>query len=141
MIKKIIGIALIIISFYLMAQPLLSLFQLDVEGFISSLKPILYVPVISYVGWGLLIGFVMATKFVISVIIDIIGMATYLIPGIGEFADTVWAPIQGVLMYILYRNLIGSGIGIAEELLPMTDAVPSATLMWLYTLLTSSGSK
>lgn len=141
MIKKIIGIALIIISFYLMAQPLMQLFQLDVKGFIGSLKPLLYVPAISYVGLVLLIGFAMATKFVISVIIDIIGMATYLIPGLGEFADAIWAPIQGILIYILYRNLIGSGIGVVEELLPMTDAVPSATLMWFYTLLTSSGSK
>jgi hypothetical protein len=137
MIKKIVGIALIIISFYLMAEPISQIFQLDVKGFISSLRLLLYAPVISYIGWGLLIGFGMATKFVISVIIDIIGMATYLIPGLGEFADVIWAPIQGVLIYILYGNLIGAGIGIGEELFPGTDIIPSATLMWLYTLLTS----
>lgn len=137
MLKKIIGIALIIASFYLMVQPLIQLFQLDVEGFISSLKPILYVPIISYIGFGFLVGFVMATKFVISVIIDVIGMATYLIPGLGEFADIIWAPIQGVLIYVLYRNFFGMIVGGIEEISPGGDIIPSATLMWLYTLLRS----
>jgi hypothetical protein len=30
---------------------------------------------------------------ILSIVLDVIGMATYLIPVLGEFSDILWAPI------------------------------------------------
>ena len=73
---------------------------------------------------------------VISVFFDVIGMATYLLPGVGELFDIIWAPIQ----YFWIRGILGPGkteeflsiIGLAEELLPFTDAWPSCTVAIIY---------
>ena len=43
--------------------------------------------------------------FVVSVIIDFIGVLSYLIPIIGELFDIPWAPISGLLVKHLYPDL------------------------------------
>jgi hypothetical protein len=66
---------------------------------------------------------------------DLLGSATYLLPGLGEWFDILWAPISA---FIFYRSFggktgkIGSIINFAEEILPFTDFIPTFTLGYLY---------
>jgi len=71
-------------------------------------------------------------KLIFSIIIDIIGMGSYLIPIIGEFLDLIWAPISGILIKIIYGDNFFVIFGTAEELLPFTDIIPTATICWFY---------
>ena len=69
-------------------------------------------------------------KLILAVMIDLIGVTTYLIPGLGEGGDFVWAPISGVLILVLFPNHKRMALGgVIEELLPFTDLVPTAFLM------------
>lgn len=63
----------------------------------------------------------------------ILGNASYLVPLLGEGFDVIWAPMQAVMMGAMFDKQMPSAkwIGLAEELLPMTDILPSATLSWL----------
>ncbi len=73
-------------------------------------------------------------KLAISLVIDALGMASYLFPGQGELADLVWGPISGAACFLMYRGrlgLIGGAFAAAEEMLPFTDIIPSLTLVWL----------
>lgn len=75
---------------------------------------------------------------VLSLLFDVIGMLSFSIPFIGEFADVVWAPISGLLMVWMYKGTIGKIAGVVsfiEEILPVTDVIPSFTIMWVYTYL------
>lgn len=69
---------------------------------------------------------------VASLAIDALGMATYLIPALGETADLIIAPIISVLIYAVHRTTIGAVMGFFEEIIPFTDIIPSATLIWFY---------
>lgn len=69
---------------------------------------------------------------IVSIIIDLIGMATYLIPAFGEFADAVWGPYVTLLIKNIYGNTFFAVFGGAEETLPFSDFIPTATLAWLY---------
>ncbi len=69
----------------------------------------------------------------ICIIMDLIGMASYIIPGWGEIADTVWAPISGYVFFKLFGGrlgMIGGVLDFLEELLPFTDIIPSFTIAW-----------
>ncbi len=81
----------------------------------------------------------------LGLLFDALGMASFLVPGIGEFTDLIWAPISGWLMTRMYKGRIGQAAGIfnfIEELLPGLDIIPSFTIMWIYTyLLKGSKSK
>merc|ERR1719386_274628 len=44
----------------------------------------------------------MVLKLFCCLLIDTIGFATYLLPGIGELGDVAWAPIQAVLLLYLF---------------------------------------
>ena len=73
---------------------------------------------------------------VLSLLFDAIGMMSFSIPLIGEFADVVWAPLSGLIMVWMYKGTMGKVAGVVsfvEELLPATDIIPSFTLMWFYT--------
>lgn len=41
----------------------------------------------------------------LCILIDIIGMLSYLIPGMGEWLDTIWAPISAFLFIYLFGPL------------------------------------
>jgi len=71
-------------------------------------------------------------KLFLSVIIDLVGFGTYAVPVVGELGDVIWAPLSASLIYLLYGNVPFSALGMFEEILPMTDAIPTATLAWLY---------
>ena len=73
--------------------------------------------------------------FILSIIIDAIGMITYLFPGLGEVFDAVWAPISGILIFLIYKGRIGVGIAgalfaMGEEAIPGTDFIPTGLIMW-----------
>jgi hypothetical protein len=74
-----------------------------------------------------------STKLVLAIALDLVGMATYLLPALGEVADVVWAPIAAVANFLIFRGITGAvgGMGtFLEELLPMTDWIPSFTVTW-----------
>ncbi len=66
---------------------------------------------------------------------DAIGLASNLIPGIGEISDVLWAPISA---YIFRKSFggkvgtIGSIINFLEEIFPYTDFIPTFTLAYFY---------
>ena len=80
----------------------------------------------------------------LSLLFDAIGMMSFTIPFIGEFADVVWAPISGLIMVWLYKGTMGKVAGVVsflEEILPATDIIPSFTLMWFYTYFIKKSQK
>ncbi len=67
---------------------------------------------------------------------DAIGMLSMAIPVVGPFLDILWAPFAAKKMGDMYEGEAGkiaSVIVFVEEIIPMTDFVPTFTLMWLYT--------
>jgi hypothetical protein len=69
----------------------------------------------------------------ICIIMDAIGMATYLIPAFGELVDVAWAPISGYVFYKLFGGrfgLVGGVLNFLEEIIPATDIIPSFTIAW-----------
>jgi|ERR1712166_143943 len=79
-------------------------------------------------------------KLAISILIDIIGILTFLIPVIAEVMDVFWAPLSALLVFQLYGNTLLSGVALVEELLPFTDVFPTATVGWALQY-TAIGSK
>ena len=75
-------------------------------------------------------------KLIIGILLDALGLVSFIIPGIGEFSDVVWAPISAWLMTRLYAGKAGKIAGVisfVEEALPGFDVIPTFTLMWFYT--------
>jgi hypothetical protein len=69
----------------------------------------------------------------ICIIMDVMGMASYFLPVLGEFADIVWAPVSGYVFYKLFGGrlgLIGGVLDFLEEIIPFTDIIPSFTIAW-----------
>lgn len=72
-------------------------------------------------------------NIVLCIVLDLIGMASYFIPWLGEFADVVWAPISGFLFFTLFGGrfgMIGGVLNFLEEIIPFTDIIPSFTIAW-----------
>ena len=70
--------------------------------------------------------------------LDLLGMASYLLPGLGEISDGFYGPFYGMMIFYMYKRngktaaMTGGIFGTIEEVLPGTDIFPTATLMWLY---------
>lgn len=81
----------------------------------------------------------------LGLLFDAIGMASYLLPGIGDMLDVFWAPVAGWLMTRMYKGKLGQAAGVVtfiEELIPGLDVIPTFTIMWVYTyLLTGKKAK
>lgn len=74
-------------------------------------------------------------KLFLGIIFDLIGMISYLIPGVAESVDLIWAPVSGILLAKMYNGWTGKIAGIfgtLEELIPFTDVIPTFTLTWIY---------
>jgi len=74
----------------------------------------------------------------LGLLFDLLGLVSFVVPGIGEFSDIIWAPLAGWLMTRMYRGNLGKAAGLVtfvEEILPGLDVLPTFTLMWLYTFL------
>ncbi len=77
-----------------------------------------------------------------GLVLDAVGMASFLIPGFGEFTDIIWAPVAGWLMTRMYKGSAGKVAGVlafVEELVPGLDVIPSFTIMWMYTYFIRDG--
>jgi hypothetical protein len=70
---------------------------------------------------------------VIALLIDMIGVMSYLIPSFGELFDAFWAPLSSLLVFLLFgKKLSWASFTFFEELFPFTDLIPSATLAWYF---------
>jgi hypothetical protein len=72
-------------------------------------------------------------SLIFCILMDIVGYATYAIPGLGEFADILWAPISSIIFMRTFGGWKGAlgGVGnFIEEILPGMDFIPSFTIMW-----------
>jgi hypothetical protein len=68
-------------------------------------------------------------------IMDLLGSATFLLPGLGEWFDILWAPVSAMLFFNSFGGKvgrIGSIINFAEEILPFTDFIPTFTIAYFY---------
>ncbi|MFK5878545.1 MAG: hypothetical protein QM478_03505 [Flavobacteriaceae bacterium] len=75
-------------------------------------------------------------KLLLSLVYDAIGMLSFVIPGLGEFMDILWAPLSAYLILKMYKGTVGkvgSIISFGEEAGFLgTDIIPTFTLAWLY---------
>jgi hypothetical protein len=72
-------------------------------------------------------------RLLVSLLVDLIGSSSYLLPLVGEGADIIWAPVQTILIMAMYDKTSPNlkYVSFVEEILPFTDIVPSATIGWL----------
>lgn len=72
----------------------------------------------------------------LSILFDAIGMLSFIIPGVGEFSDVVWAPVSVYFIYKMYGGIEGKVAGVASFLEEIgifgTDLIPTFTLTWCY---------
>lgn len=69
------------------------------------------------------------------IIMDVLGSATYVLPGLGEFADIIWAPISAIIFYRSFggwKGAFGGLFNFVEEILPGTDFIPTFTIVWVW---------
>lgn len=75
-------------------------------------------------------------SLLLSILLDGIGMISFVIPGIGEFSDIIWAPFSAYIAFKMYKGTIGkvgSIISFIEESgIFGTDFFPTFTLIWMY---------
>ncbi|GEO08576.1 hypothetical protein SAE01_10720 [Segetibacter aerophilus] len=72
---------------------------------------------------------------------DLLGYASFAIPGLGELSDLVFAPISAFVFYKMFGGLKGTFGGIfnfVEEILPFSDFIPSFSIMWLWQYFTAN---
>lgn len=73
------------------------------------------------------------------IVIDLVGYGSYLIPGIGELTDIIWAPVSGLIFFFAFggwKGAFGGLFNFTEELLPGTDFIPTFTIAWVWRYLT-----
>lgn len=64
-------------------------------------------------------------------VMDIIGCMSFIIPGIGEFSDVIWAPVSAFIFLRTFGGrfgAFGAVLNFIEEALPFTDIIPSFTI-------------
>jgi hypothetical protein len=74
----------------------------------------------------------MWSKLMVCLLLDLIGSSSYLLPVLGEGFDLAWAPLQTIFIMAMYDSVAPNlkYLSFAEEILPFTDIVPSATIGW-----------
>ena len=80
----------------------------------------------------------------LSLLFDAVGMLSFVIPGIGEFSDIIWAPVSALLIYKMYRGAegkIGGMVSFFEEIIPGLDIIPTFTLTWIYKYIIKKGNE
>lgn len=50
-------------------------------------------------------------KLVLGILFDLIGIISYIIPGLAEIIDVVWAPVSGLLLAKMYKGNVGKVAG------------------------------
>ena len=69
----------------------------------------------------------------LCILLDLVGMASYIFPMFAEVSDVVWAPISAIIFNKLFGGrlgAIGSVLNFLEEVVPFTDIIPSFTIAW-----------
>jgi hypothetical protein len=70
----------------------------------------------------------------LCILLDLIGLTSYVLPVIGEAIDIVWAPMSGIIFYFLFGmkkfGLLGGVFSFLEELAPGLDFIPTFTIAW-----------
>ncbi|MBL7755083.1 MAG: hypothetical protein JNM44_11450 [Chitinophagaceae bacterium] len=77
--------------------------------------------------------FLRKPSLALCILLDLVGMASFVLPGLGEWTDLFWAPVSSYLFLKLFGGaggLLGAGFSFLEELLPFTDILPTFTLAW-----------
>ncbi len=67
------------------------------------------------------------------IIMDALGCVSFAIPGIGEFADVIWAPLSAFIFLKSFGGKVGTFgamINFVEEALPFTDVIPTFTIAY-----------
>lgn len=82
-----------------------------------------------------------ASKLILSLLFDGIGMLSYLVPVFGEAIDIFWAPISGLLLVLMFKGTAGKLAGIFGFIEEMTivDFIPTFTITWFYTYVIKGG--
>lgn len=73
-------------------------------------------------------------SFLFCIIMDAIGCLSFVVPGIGEISDAVWAPVSAIIFAKTFggtKGMVGGAFNFLEEALPGTDFIPTFTIMWL----------
>jgi len=70
-------------------------------------------------------------KLLLCIAVDVAGDASFLFPGLGELGDVAYGPIEGLILKALFGGNVLALVGVIEEGLPFTDAVPTATTGWV----------
>lgn len=69
-------------------------------------------------------------KLLACIGLDLMGNASYFLPAAGEVGDAAWAPAQAVMLQMMFNANGIALLGFVEELLPFSDALPTATIAW-----------
>ena len=67
------------------------------------------------------------------IIMDLLGCVSFVIPGIGEFSDIIWAPLSAFIFFRTFGGrlgIFGGMLDLIEEALPFTDIVPTFTIAY-----------
>ena len=70
------------------------------------------------------------------IVMDLIGMLSFAIPGVGEFSDVIWAPISAIILAKTFggaKGVFGGIFNFIEEPMPGLDIIPTFTIMWFLT--------
>ena len=80
-------------------------------------------------------------EFFGSIVIDVLGLVSYVVPGVAELIDIGIAPLTAYWIFEMltdveepdkYVSGLFSLFGGAEELSVGLDVIPSATIAWVY---------
>lgn len=75
-------------------------------------------------------------QLITGIFLDLIGMISYLVPGLGEISDLIWAPVSALILAKMYPGKVGKVgalVNFIEEISPGLDIIPTFTLTWVYT--------
>ena len=67
------------------------------------------------------------------ILLDLVGMSSYLLPFAGEVFDFIWAPLSAIIFYFMFgkkAGVFGGMFSFIEELLPGFDIIPTFTIAW-----------
>ena len=71
------------------------------------------------------------TRLILGLCFDALGYVSFVFP----FFDILWAPLSAYLMIQMYDGKKGRIAGVfvfIEEALPISDVIPTFTIMWVY---------
>jgi hypothetical protein len=69
----------------------------------------------------------------LCIILDLIGCAGVIVPGLGAIFDVFWAPVSAIIFLFLFgrKATFGAVFSFVEELIPGVDVIPTFTIAWV----------